>query len=745
MAQRKFQMSYVLIALMSLVMFAFVSCDNSMDEFELNTYGNGGTNTSTEVMVEVSRDAENGIIEASREVNGLRQDTVITVALGGVNFEINPVDTIEVSSTEVSRGNFAEVGEAQVKEYDENGVFFTETTRSYIDELAVADKAYTKEIKISYLDAYTYVWGKKVEFPKANGAVSIYTEKDGKKVEMLPEVSDNGISGKYHFHTSTTNYSVNFMEGNRTEKGLEVLKTNADDTLLSTEKTNEGYETLSKTTAKSWVEITRNYKISGAVATRYEVILNNNLVAPAYEVMNVESFNLSAKAAALNEAVVSGEREEANIKVTSYTQNYVVANNLFTRTFVMSYETAVLSVDGKNFNMPSRKYENVTDGNFNLSEMEGITGYDRMMYTHSMSATFNGNNVSAKAEVELRAVEKVDELTSTTIVEDGMDYINPTTTKSWIKVKEIWSIGGEKIYTKSINLTNGISAPSRITKVLPNFDLKSVNPSEGSEKLVKTETVGDFKVMTYEKTFTVANDKFNRTFTLSYQKAIYSPLNHNMPYGEYQNLKDNGFNMTELPATLSNGANYDRKNYTHAMGATFNGYNATATAEAELLVEKEEERETPSWLGAPKGAKYTRVQKAVGEKFMDMIVFIYENGVVMAPNGTVDMSLAYAFDANVAAANNVEVCIAGAYSGVYGNGKWQPATITEVSGRWIYAGISSSWDHTVMETNAVTLGIGVDVDHTPSAQKATVEGNKITISYAVNNGSTTANSSLSLR
>ena len=346
-------------------------------------------------------------------------------------------------------------------------------------------------------------------------------------------------------------------------------------------------------------------------------------------------------------------------------------------------------------------------------------------------------------------VEEVDELTSTVVVEDGMDYINATTTKSWVKVKEIWSIGGEKVYTKSVNLTNGISAPARITKVLPNFDLQSVNPSEGSEKLVKTETVGDFKVMTYEKSYTVANDKFNRVFTLTYQKAVYSPLNHNMPFGEYQNLKDNGFNMTELPATLNAGKNYDRKGYTHTMGATFNGYNASATAEAELLVEKveepEDDRETPSWLGNPVGAKYTRVQKAVGERFMDMVVFIYENGVVMAPNGAVDMNLAYAFDANVASANNVEVCIKGAYSGVFGNGKWQPAVVTEVSGRWIYSGISSSWDHTVMKTNAITLGIGVDVTYQPSAQSVAIDGNKITISYAVNNGSTTANSSLSLR
>ena len=120
----------------TLVVMSFVvaSCDKSEDEFLLNTYNNGGNNNS-EITINVKRDAENGIIEASREVNGLRQDTTITVALGAVNFEITPVDTIKVASAEVIRSNFAEVGEAEVEEYEENGVYFTKTSKSYRDEL----------------------------------------------------------------------------------------------------------------------------------------------------------------------------------------------------------------------------------------------------------------------------------------------------------------------------------------------------------------------------------------------------------------------------------------------------------------------------------------------------------------------------------------------------------------------------------------------------------------------------------
>ena len=50
-----------------------------------------------------------------------------------------------------------------------------------------------------------------------------------------------------------------------------------------------------------------------------------------------------------------------------------------------------------------------------------------------------------------------------------------------------------------------------------------------------------------------------------------------------------------------------------------------------------------------------------------------------------------------------------------------------------------------MENNAITLGIGVDVTPTPKAQSYKVEGNKITIKYARNNGKTTTDTSLELR
>lgn len=1081
---------YGIAALFAMLALMFSSCDSSLEEFSLDVDPDG-EDSNTEVTITVTRDSENGIVTATKDENGIKKDTTVVVPLGGVKFEISPLDTIEVTKPEVKSLNFSESGTSSV-DWEADGVSYVKTTKNYRHEMT----GYLKDITISYVDATMTLWGKKVEFPKANASVS---HEDG-----AISVADEGISNEVHYYLSTSRYKVAFLGGSSEERGYERLAIDAKDNLISTTKTDEGYETLSSTTARSWVEITRTYSQSGSIATRYEAILKNGISAPAYEIRIVQDFELEKKNAVAGEAVVSGTRQEGNITITSHSSDYTVGCDLFDKVFTFSWETAVLKVDGQTFEMPSRSYENTADKGFKISAMTSTLEYDRALYTHTVSSSFNNNSAEAVAEVELHKKAE-DKLEERTVIEDGLDYLDPTTSKSWIKVKEIWSVSGEKVYTKYINLTNGINAPARvvkvldnftinqipanlgedvlvstetvgdftvrtyqktytvgndkfnrvftlsyqkafynpldysmpfaeyenvsdngfattdmtqiteegktydrkdyahtigatfngrsaeakaeaelrvlakdimesqeiiedgmdyidenttkswikikeiwsvsgektytksvdlingieapakitkildsfilassspslaeerltntetkgdfevktyqrtytvandkfnrvftmtyqravynplkhnmpnpeyesisdngfklddlsdtvdgdktynrknythtmgakfngrdvsavgeaelwvevndemtsqvileegieyvdantsrswvkikeiwsvsgektytktvdlknsinvpskITKILDNFNLQNVGPSTGGEKLIGTVTEGDFKIMTYEKTYTVANDKFDRVFTLSYQKAIYNPLTHNMPFAEYENLTDKGFKLTDMDQIAQDGVIYDRKAYSHTMSAIFNAHPAEATAEAELWVYNRDDRETPSWLGKPVSAKYTRVQKTVGAQFEDMIVFIYEKGVVMAPNGVVDLSLAYAFDEAVAAENGVETCIAGAYSGVWGDNKWQPATITEIKGRWIYTGKNSAWDHTIMEENAITLGIGKDVTHTPKAQSVKIEGNQITISYAVNNGSTTANTTLSLK
>ena len=369
MEKRNVFYSIVAFAIM-LTLAMFTSCDKALEEFSLNVEPDSGPDTNTEVTITVTRDSENGKVTASKDVNGIRQDTTVIVPLGGVNFEISPLDTIKVNKPEVSSVSFAETG-SNSGNWEAEGVSYTKTVKTYRHEMT----GYLKDITISYLDAEMTLWGKKVVFPAANGSVAF---EDGGI-----SVVDEGIKDKVHYYLSTSSYKVAFMGGSSIERGYERLAMDADDVLQSTSKTDEGYETLSSTTAKSWVEITRTYSQSGSVVSRYEVILKNGIGAPAYEIRTVESFELEKKNAVSGETVVSGTRTEGNITVTAHTLDYTVGCDLFDKVFTPFWETAVLKVDGKEFEMPSRAYENITDKGFKLTEMSEKDNYERRLYTHT--------------------------------------------------------------------------------------------------------------------------------------------------------------------------------------------------------------------------------------------------------------------------------------------------------------------------------------------------------------------------
>jgi len=731
------------LVIMLIGMVVFTACNDKTDDWNVETKPAGIINNNTEITVKtVDRDENNGTAVVEKVVNGVAVDTTVVVPLGGVSFKIDAKDTIQVTDVDVTSSSFEMNGAPVADNYQTDGVYYTKTVKKYLHTL----NKYVKNIEISYLDAYTYVWGVRVDFPKANGACTYNSV----------AVKDDGASKEFNYSLSTTNYTVSFMETGRSEAGYEELAMNAEDKLIDTKKTDEGFEVVEYDTngnpsvSRSWIEVTRTYSISGAKKSVYEVMLNSSVQAPAYSIVTLPSFNLNKIDATASAVRDGGSRVEGNFAISQHVQDYTVGNDQFTKTFVLSYETAVWS-DGKNtFTMPSADFQNLRDGNFTMTEMEDTYEYERKLNTHKMNATFADKAVNAKAETEVRVMITRDELVDRYISNEGFDYVNPTTSNTWIEITEIWSVSGEKKIKKSVNVNNGITAPAAIVKILANFDLVQSNAVLGDEVLVATRTSGEFTVRTYSRTYSVGNDKFTRVFTLSYEKAVYNPMNHDMIWKGYENVSDNGFTTGDLSDKENEGVNYARKSYDHGMSATYNDRGASANAQAELWVKKAddqpEDRETPTWLGNPVSAKYTRVQKATGEHFMDMIVFIYQNGVVMAPNGKVDMNLIYAFDANTASQQGVERCSAKAnYSGVWTGSKWAPAKITITSGRWIYAGLDAAWDHTVMENNAITLGIGVDVTPTPKAQSYKIEGNKITITYAVNNGKTTADTSLSLR
>lgn len=344
-----------------------------------------------------------------------------------------------------------------------------------------------------------------------------------------------------------------------------------------------------------------------------------------------------------------------------------------------------------------------------------------------------------------------DSIVSRRVIRDGFDYITPSTSRTWCEIEEVWSSGRREVYTKSVNLNNGIVAPASITVVVTAFDQNSRNAVLGGERQVGRRTSGEFVVYSFERTFTVGSESVTREFVLRWEKAVWTPMSYDMPFKVYESITDNGFNSSNMSDEVSGGNTYNRKSYSYHMSALFNarGANASASAVQKVLVvnndEPEDPRTTPSWLGQPMWAKYTRVQKSAGQTFEDMVVFGYQNGVVMAPNGNPDLvNGVFAYDQSVATAHGVTRCVRNAdYSGVWTGSGWIPAKITNSNGRWIYQGVATS--HTVMENNAINLGIGVEVTHTPSHQSYEINNGTITLHYKAGNSSLTPSDLISLR
>lgn len=85
MEKRNVFYSIVAFAIM-LTLAMFTSCDKALEEFSLNVEPDSGPDTNTEVTITVTRDSENGKVTASKDVNGIRQDTTVIVPLGGCKF-----------------------------------------------------------------------------------------------------------------------------------------------------------------------------------------------------------------------------------------------------------------------------------------------------------------------------------------------------------------------------------------------------------------------------------------------------------------------------------------------------------------------------------------------------------------------------------------------------------------------------------------------------------------------------------
>lgn len=729
-------------ALLFALCSVFTSCNDGVEE-ALNAH-TMATSTSGEWRLKTNEINDgNWKVVVVEIVNGVEKDSAIYNGKLSSSLEIYEMTTTYTTEPTLKSVSFTKSGDVVRGGY-ENGI--RTATQNYVHNL---DKVNNLQVVHSWQEGTVTLKGITVTSPNRNAAVSYYGE---------PAIVEDGKDDEFAYHMAKMSYTVSIDGKSSTADGFHRLAVAAEipeDELVNIRVTDSGFEELTYDTngnlktGKSWLEIVRVYSVSGESApVKEEVVLNFFVNGVARTIEYGSSFAGIVEAGTGAEAVVDGASRKvgSHITATSHTQSYnsglVFDGKTYSKVFNTGWETAVWSEGDYTFNMPSPAFEGVKTNWGSPVNLTTSNGYERKLQTITLNGSINAKALKGvKAETELRVKEEEETFTYE-IIDSAFTYINPTTSNTRITIRKTGSKGSKSEYKRDVNVYNGIEAPASVTKDVKTFDVRSIqaklNPND--EYVGKRES-GEFTIYKYKMSYTVGSESVDRTFALYYERAFHNPTKHWMMWKKYTNLTDNGFSTSDLAENTRSGETYLRKKYVYSISATYNGHGENASAEAILRVKvnNNPDRQTPAWLGAPQWADYTRVQKGTGEKFEDMVVFGYENGVVLAPAGKADLTNGiFAYDQAVATANGVQKCAKGScYTAVYKSGSWIPAKCeTYNNGKsnetWIYTGKGVS--HSVMADNAISLGIGKDVTWNPKEEVA-IEDGTITVKYSKNNAS----------
>ena len=743
------------LAIFALVAAVFTSCDKLSDTDEMFeksfTKSMGAETTITSVIENDVWNYEEGDIRFQVRVpSGVKvyaNDTTIVAeaVLSHVSFEKNGAEVLgnKENGELIYASGDVEIASVTVQKHSQNYNHTLDKVEGEVEQFW-----FTAVVKLES--------GREIATPARNASV---IAADSAVVTFLNSDED------YNYYSAKMTYTAS-IDGKSSDvngyKTLATVNARPEDVCVEIKAGDKGFDELTYDengnlkTGKSWMDVIYVYSESGEKPQRYEVVLNFFVKGVARATQYGETFDgIKEIGNGLGTANEGSSRKEGSfITVTSLNQNYnsglVFDGKSYNKDFAMGYEKAVWSDGEHTFNMPSPAFEGMNN-TFKVENMSASNGYERKLNTITLNGSINGKDIkNVFAETELLVKEEKETFTIA-VVDSAFVYVNPTTSDTKITIRETGSKGTVREYDVDVNVYNGIDAPEEVTYDVDKFDSKSdAAKLNSTDEYVGKREVGDFTVYRYKMGFTVGSENVDRYFRPFYEKAYHNPTKTWMMWKRYENVTDNGFNTTDLSNQTSGSKTYMRKRYVYAMSATYNGHsdNATASAVLRVQVKEEDNRQTPSWLGAPLWANYTRVQKSEGAKFEDMVVFGYENGVVMAPKNKVDLNLVFAYDQNVADAHGVQKCAKGScYTGVYKNGNWIPAKCeTQNAGKsnetWVYTGKGAS--HSVMANNASALGIGVDRTWNPK-ETVTITDGTITVKYSKNNASLSGNDLISLK
>ena len=308
--------------------------------------------------------------------------------------------------------------------------------------------------------------------------------------------------------------------------------------------------------------------------------------------------------------------------------------------------------------------------------------------------------VAVPYERALRVEAPVDELVEKTYRDVVREIVDANTERiSWTEV-ETWSVSGEKTNTISFNLYRHFQSPAMQTVYTANDQYNTV--SNGSSLVRESESKdGNWTVTTrymqYTSTATNGVDPFNNVYTYDFQKAVFANEYYTLSF-DYADwtINEGASNVTAAGEQTVNGVVYNVSNYVNNINTVYSfsseRYDASASAEARIYVEKEIDKIIPDEWGKIIGAGISAVPTDPnGTSAQKCLTIRTDKGAVAvtfsmnADMPSVSSILSgYFVEGNFGAEYNSGYYTTSVNHGSYDLGKWAPAIARDLSDRIAY-------------------------------------------------------------
>ena len=270
---------------------------------------------------------------------------------------------------------------------------------------------------------------------------------------------------------------------------------------------------------------------------------------------------------------------------------------------------------------------------------------------------------------------------------------------SWTEV-ETWTVSGEKTRTISFVLYRHFSEPAMQTVYTANDQYNTV--SNGSSFVRESESInGNWTVTTRHMQYTsTANngvDPFNNVYAYDFQKAVYTDEYYTLTF-DYADwtINEGASTLTATGQETINGVVYNVTNYVNNINTVYavsgDRYDANASAEARIYVEKPIEKIIPDEWGKIIGAGISAVPTDPnGTSAQKCLTIRTDKGAVAVPfSMNADMPSVssilsgYFVEGNFGAEYNSGYYTNANNHGSYDLGKWAPAIAKDEADRISY-------------------------------------------------------------